>query len=121
MFIDRKIREELNALSKEIFRVSSKWQSLLEHGENILVTETKTETVPGENGAPDTTEEVQVPVLKNGMKQYTHVTYTLEEVHQRLLKIKKNRDEYIAKIREAQAKKELEKRVNDEAQGRVVG
>ena len=120
MFIDRKTREELNALSKELFNVSSKWKSLLDHGENILVTETKTETIPGENGQPDTTEEIKIPVLKNGVRQYTHKSYTLEEVKERLLTLKKGRDEYIAKMKEAQAKRELEKRVNDEAQGVVT-
>jgi hypothetical protein len=121
MFVERKIREELNALSKEVFGVSSKWMSLLEHGEVVPVTETITETIPGENGQPDRTETAQVPKLnKGGSRDYTVKRYTVDEVKEKLLALKKNRDELIAKIKAAQAQKELEKKVQDEAKGRVV-
>lgn len=121
MFIERKLREELSALSKDVFRVSSKWQSILESGFNELVTEEIDETIPGENGEPDKVEKVKVPVLKNGVKQYVHRTYTLDEVHKMMLDMKKQIDGIRAKMAAAQAQKELEKKVNDEAQGRVVG
>lgn len=121
MFVERKIREELNALSKEVFGVSSKWMGLLEHGELVVVTETVTETIPGENGQPDRTETAQVPKLnKGGTRDYVTKRYTVDEVKEKLLMLKKNRDELIAKLQAAQAQKELEKKVQAEAKGRVV-
>lgn len=121
MLIDRKIREELNALSLEVYGVSSKWQKLLERGTNELITKTVTETVPGENGQPDETKEVQVPDTFNGVNQYRHRNYTLDEVKTLLLSMKKSRDEIIAKMKEAQAKREFEKKIHEENKGTVAG
>src|ERR1700722_6333691 len=117
MFIERAVREEMNALSKEVFGVSSKWKSLLDHGINEAVTETTPEVVPGENGEPDRTEEVKVPVTINGNRLSRHKSFTLEEIKELMLKMKKQRDDFIAKMKAQQAQKELEKRVNDVAKG----
>lgn len=121
MFIDREIREELNALSKEVFGVSGRWKKLLEFGTNELVTKTVTETIPGENGEPDKTEEVKVADTLRGANQYQHKTYTLDEVRELLLNLKKNRDEIRAKMKEMQEKRKLAEEVHKAAQGRVVG
>jgi hypothetical protein len=121
MFIDRELREKLNALSKEVFGVSSKWKSILDHGTREIVTETKNETIPGENGAPDQTEEIKIPVKHGTSNKYQTKYYTITEVHEMLLKLKKGRDAQIERYKAAQAQKELEKKVNEEAQGRVVG
>jgi hypothetical protein len=121
MFIEKETREELNKLSKEVFGVSSKWQGLLEHGVKELVTETKTETIPGENGKPDETREIRVPIKKNGVPQYAIKRYNLDEVRELMLNAKKSRDEYIERMKKAQELAQIEKKVNEVAQGRVVG
>jgi hypothetical protein len=121
MFIEREVREELNELSKFVYGVSSKWQSILDHGFKELVTETKTETVPGENGEPDTTKEIKVAVLKNGVNQYRIKRYSLEEVKVLLLVGKAQREAMIARYQEMQRQKQAEAKVQELAQGRVVG
>lgn len=105
-------RQELKALSQEVFGVSSKWQKLLEYDE-VKKTKVK-ETVPGENGAPDTEREVEVPLYVPGtkVKQSTRRYRSIEEVLELLREFKAKRDEYIAQIKkqqeEAKAKKEAE-------------
>lgn len=121
MFIEREVRERMNALSKEVTGVASKWKSMLDHGTNELVTEMKTETIPGENGQPDKTEEVKVPVLMNGTKQFRHKSYTFEEVETLFLNMKKGRDEYLAKLKAQREQRELEQKVQAEAKGVVKG
>lgn len=117
MNITRKDREELNALSKEVFNVSSKWQKFF-RGVPELVTKTVKETVPGDNGAPDTEKEVVVPVLLDGAKQYKTKAYSIEDCRKLLLDAKKRRDEYLAKIKEQQALAEVQKKVQEQAAGK---
>jgi len=126
--VSREERLELNALSKEIFGVSSKWQKLISDGVTKVLTRKTTETVPGENGEPDTTFEVEVPVLtKSGAKQsYVH-RMTVEEVKEMLSNLKAQRDAFFAEQKrlqeEAAAKKaqeDLEKSVHKEAMGSAV-
>ena len=93
MDIPRELRNELNALSKEVFGVSSKWRTFLKKGASQLVTRKSTETTPGKDGAEDTTREVDVPVLTPyGAKQFVQKRYSLEEVHELLLSYKKQID-----------------------------
>jgi hypothetical protein len=89
MDITREQREQLKALSTEVFGVASKYQKLYDQKE--LVTSKTVEIVPGENGQPDTTKEVEVPVLynDNGVKQYRMKYRSTEEVLQLLLEFKK--------------------------------
>ncbi len=116
MYVDRKIREELNALSKEIFGVSSKWQKLVD-GVYQTVTRDVEEAVPAEfetqknqdgtetqvqvKAATTRTVKVPVPFLdKNGRdtsnsKGYKAIKrYTLEEIHAQLLDMKTQLDIY---------------------------
>ncbi len=116
MDITRKEREELNALSKEVFNVSSKWQKFFK-GVPELVTKTVKETVPGDKGAPDTEKEVVVPVLLDGAKQYKVRAYSVDECRKLLLDAKRQRDEYIAKLKEQQALVEAQKKVQELAAG----
>lgn len=115
--ITRKEREELNVLSKEVFGVSSRWQKFFK-GVPELVTKTVTETVPGDKGAPDTTREVVVPVLLNGAKQYRVRAYSAEECKKLLLDAKRQRDEYIAKLKAQKEQQELEKKIHEQATGK---
>lgn len=120
MYIEKELREEFNRLSKEVFGVSSKWKGLLDHGQKVLVTEKVTETIPGENGAPDETKTVEVAVKQNGVNVYTVKYYTVEEIHQLLLDYKKNRDDMIARIEAGRRQKETEEKVMKEATGRTT-
>lgn len=117
--VDRKTRLELNALSKDVFGVSSKWQKLVEKGYLEEVTEEVTETVPAEKeGDAPTTKTVRVPVLTaSGGKQSVLKRYTVDSVREFLLErqkslnilralLKKQHEEKLAKAKEeAEAKK----------------
>lgn len=128
MFIDREEREELNKLSKEVFGSASKWQKFLNNGLKELTQRTVVEVVPGENGAPDTTKQVKVPVLTpNGVKQYHIKHFTLETMKEWLLELKTKRDEFMAMIKKQQdeekAKKEadeLAKKINEDIGGSAI-
>jgi hypothetical protein len=116
--ITRKEREELNALSKEVFNVSSKWQKFFK-GVPELVTKTVKEVVPGDKGAPDTEKEVVVPVLLDGAKQYKTRSYSVEEIRKLLVDAKAQRDAYLAKIKEQQALAEVQKKIQEQASGKT--
>lgn len=120
--VDRKTRLELNALSKDVFGVSSKWQKLVEKGYLEEVTEEVTETVPAEKeGDAPTTKTVRVPVLTaSGGKQSLLKRYTVETVREFLLERKKTLDTLRALLKKqhedklAKAKEEAEaKKIND--------
>ena len=86
MNIPRALREELNALSKEVFGVPSKWQKILKDGTTSVLTRRTTETVPGKDGEPATTRPVDVPILtEHGAKQLVTKHYTVDEIHVMLL------------------------------------
>lgn len=92
-------REELKALSLELFGVSSKWKSFLELGTRKVLSRTVTETVPGENGEPDTTRDVKMPILSaSGAKQYVIVLPTVTELRSLLSDLKRQNDELKAKL-----------------------
>ena len=100
----RKEREELNALSKEVFGSSSRWQKLVEKGYAELVTEDKEEAVPpAKEGDAPTTRTIKVPVLTSfGAKQSTTKYHTAESVMALMLDYKQKIDEIRAKIKEHQ-------------------
>ena len=114
----RKQREQLKALSKEIFGASSKWQKLMEY-DHVLTHKVK-ETVPGENGEPDAEREVEVPLFVAGtkVKQSVRKHRSIEEVLTLLLDFKAKRDEYVAKVKAAQ--EEAKKKREEEEQARKV-
>lgn len=124
--VDRKTRLELNALSKDVFGVSSKWQKLVEKGYLEEVTEEVTETVPAEKeGDAPTTKTVRVPVLTaSGGKQSVLKRYTVETVREFLLERKKTLDTLRALLKKqhedklAKAKEVADaKKLNDENAG----
>jgi len=106
--LTRQEREELKALSKEIFGVSSKYEKFYVQKE--LIVRKTTEIVPGENGEPDTMKDVEVPVSVNGVRQWQNKYRTTEEVLQLLQEFKAGRDAYAAQVKlqeeEAKAKEE---------------
>ena len=117
MNITRAEREELNALSKEVFGVSSKWQKFFK-GVSELYTKTVKEVVPGDKGAPDTTKEVTVPVLLDGAKQYKTKAYSVDECRTLLLQAIAQRDAYLAEMKKQQELAEIAKKVQEQAAGK---
>lgn len=111
----REEREELKALSQEVFGVPSRYRKLYSTKE--LVTQKISEIVPGEDGAPDETKLVEVAALQNGVKQYKMKHRTTEEVLELLREFKAKRDVYLAEMKKKQeeekAKKAAEEAVKD--------
>lgn len=103
-------RDQMKALSLEIFGKSSRYQKMFQYDD--VLTHEVDEVVPGENGEPDTTKKVRVPLLYNGSKQSRRKYRTVEQVIQVLVEFKAKRDEFIAQMKkqqeEAAAKKEAE-------------
>lgn len=115
--VSREVREQMKLLSSEIFGASSKWQRLYKYDETV--TTMVTETVPGENGAPDTTREVKVPVyVGEKVKQFKRQYRTTEEVLALLLDFKTKRDEYLANMKKMQ-EEALERRLAAEAAKKI--
>lgn len=121
MDITRVTRNELNELCKEIFGVPSKWRKVLEKGTSELMTRTIKENVPGENGAPDTVKEVLVPILTDyGAKQKYRKYYTVDELLNLLRDLKAQKIAFLAKQKSDQERKELEKKIHEQANGSVL-
>lgn len=124
--MDRQTREEMNALSKEVFGASSRWQKLLTKGYPKLLTEEVEETVPAEKeGEEPKVIKVQKPVLRaDGAKQSVQAYHTVESVKEMMLALKVKRDEFLAMIaqqqkeqEEAKKKAELQEKVQSELAG----
>lgn len=145
MFIDRATREELNALSKEIFGSASRWKKFVD-GVPQTVTREVEETVPAEfetrtdeNGVETQvevkaaeTKKVQVPVLINpnplnkknpdGHVYKTIKRYTIEETRQMLLDMKVQLDNFRAQMKaqqEEQAAKQAAEKAQKDAEAAV--
>lgn len=123
-------REQLDALSKEVFGASSRWQSLVTKGYSELVTEEVEEYVPeatDKDGkvTPGFNRKVRVPVKrKDGALQSTKKYHDIKSVTIYMLDRKAQLDKIKAEVKrmqdEARAKKEadaLAKRVHEDAQG----
>lgn len=127
MNMSREVREELKALSKVVFGASSKWTRLMEYNQPLM---TKiTETVPGENGEPDTVTEKEVPLLVPGTKvrqsvrKYRSADEILVLLRDFKAKIDVFNQEQAAVRMEAAVKKqqeELEKKVQSELAGSSI-
>lgn len=127
--LTRTERDELNALSKEVFGSTSRWQKLINSGYPKLLTEKVTELVPAtEEGKEDTTREVDVPVKRaNGTYQSVLTRYTVDGIREYMLERKKQLDLIRAEIKkrqeEAKVKQEQEKlalKVHEELQGSAL-
>lgn len=124
----RPVREALKALSKEVFGASSRYEKLFEY-DHVLTHKVK-ETVPGENGAPDTEREVEVPLMAKGttkVKQSVRKYRSVEEVMQVMLDFKAKRDAFIAEMKAqqeaAKAKQEADakaKKLQDDLGGSAL-
>lgn len=128
--LSRVKREELNALSKEVFGASSRWQKLIEKGIAEVVTEKVTEYVPSEDGEGEgTTKQVDVPVRrKDGAIMSTTKHFDENTVKEYMLERKAKLMEFQAmldKLKADEAAKkeqaELEKHVQTELAGSAIG
>lgn len=117
--LNRKERNELDALSKEVFGSSSRWQKLVLKGHPEIITEEKVETVPPEKeGEQPTEKKINVPVKTTfaksgeGSNQYTTKHYSVESIKTLMLEQKAQMDQIRATIQkhqeEAKAAKEAE-------------
>jgi glycyl-tRNA synthetase beta subunit len=102
--MERQTREEMNALSKEVFGASSRWQKLVRKGYSKVVTRQVEETVPAEKeGEEPKTIMVDKPVLtESGAKQLTQHFHTEESVLELMKNLKAQRDTYFAAVKKAQ-------------------
>lgn len=114
----REQRDQLKALSTEVFGASSKYQKFFETKE--LVTRKEEQPILDEKGNPlesGATQTVDVPVLsKSGLKQYRMKYRSVEEVIELLQDFKAKRDTFLA---EMQAKKEAAKKKQEEIENAI--
>jgi len=113
----REQREELKALSQEVFGASSKWQKLMEY-DQVLTRKIK-ETVPGQDGQPDQEVEREVPIFAPGttkVKQSVRKYRSVEEVLELLKGFKAKRDEFIAQMKKQQEEAKAKKEADAQAQ-----
>lgn len=115
---DRQTRQELNALSKEVFGASSRWQKLVNKGYSKLLTEEVEETIPAdENGENGGIQMIAKPVLrKDGATQSTLEHHTVDSVKELMLSLKTKRDAYIARLVEMQEKQIAAQKAAQEAE-----
>lgn len=117
--LTRAQREELGALSQEVFGASSRYKKLMDQGYDELVTEELDEIVPGENGAPDTTRQVKVPIKReDGAFQSVRKYHTAESVKTYMLERKEMIDQIKAQLKKQQEEAAAKKAV--EAQAKLV-
>lgn len=118
--LSRVEREELNALSKEVFGASSRWQKLITKGVAEVVTETTTEYVPAEDGVGEgTTREVEVPVKrKDGALISRTKHFDKDTVKTYMLERKVKLEEFKAMIDKMKAD-EAAKKAQDELEANV--
>lgn len=126
MYVDKETREELTALSKEVFGSTTKWKKILDEGTIELVTRKTTQKVKNAAGIEED-QEITVPVLMNGVRQFTSKYFTLETLKEFMLDLKVKRDEFVKMIeeqqkaqKEAAEKAKLAESINSDAGGSAL-
>lgn len=116
--IARKDREELNALSKDVFGTSSRWQKLVDKGYLELLQEEKEEEVPAEKeGEAPTTRKVTVPILNEaGQKQHVVKRHTFQSVKEFMLQQKTQLDTIRQMIKDQNEQAQAKERAEAKAQ-----
>ena len=127
--LTRAEREELKALSKEVFNSTSRWEKLIKNGYPELLTHEVTELVPGKTEADEPTEQKSRVPMKTARGTYmSRMKYhTVDSVRSYMLDRKKQIDDMRAEIKrrqdEARAQREKEQlvqKVHQELQGSAV-
>lgn len=122
MNIDRKTKEELNQLSKEVFGSTSKWKKMCELGvaEPIMEDTIKLTMVDGK----EVKENVKTPVLyKDSIPTSTLRRYTIPEVREFMLTAKDRQEQVraaIKRIEEQQKAQAAAKATAEAASGTAV-
>jgi hypothetical protein len=119
----REVINELNELSKEVFKSSSHWRKLIEKGEQILLTEETTVIDDKANNGEGEEKKITVPVYHHGLGggkllKYNLQHYTAETVKARMLEIKDQQDKFkaaVAKFQAEQAEQKAAKEAADKA------
>ncbi|MCX9024592.1 MAG: hypothetical protein OIN85_00685 [Candidatus Methanoperedens sp.] len=120
-------KAELNALSKEVFGASSRWQKMITKGVVETVMEDVTEYVPNpeDEEKEGTTRTVKVPVkYSNGAVKSVSKYFTVDSVREYMVARKKQLDEIKAMIKKANDEREAEKRKQEalqEAHDKLAG
>jgi hypothetical protein len=110
------VKKEMDALSQEVLGSKSRWKKMIEQGVAELVEEdtTRLTIVDG----VEKKETVRTPVMKEGpnggeMRQFQLKRYTLEELKEKLIFLKIQKDNMLAALQKQQedlrAAQELEK------------
>lgn len=107
--LSHKDREEMNALSKEVFGSTSRWQKLINKGRNEVVTREVEEVVPGVDGAPDTTQKVRVPEKRGDIVVSALKRHTTESIKEFMLQVKVQFDAMKAQMERLQKEQEKAK------------
>jgi len=117
--LTRNQREELNALSQDVFGSSSRWQKLITKGQVEQVTEDLDEVLPGQKeGDADIIKKVKISVRReDGSALSVTKHHTVESVREYMLERKEQLTTLRAEIArlqaEAEAKKAQEKLVSE--------
>lgn len=118
-------REEFKALSLGVFGTTSRWHKMLTRGSKMVRTEKKMVKVKGKDGAPDTEELKDVPVLHgNGGYIYDLKRYTPESLKEELLSMLETINAIRAQVAEAAKKKQEEQeqeKLRQQVQGETGG
>lgn len=134
MYVERELRNQLNALSKEVFGVASKWQKMLETTEPVTLE--VVETVKNEDGT-ESQKTTKRPGLynpnpldtknPNGHQIRQAVRRTPEQILEQLQGFKKQLDDLKAQMKAeqdakeaAEKQKQLEQSVREAAHGSAV-
>lgn len=121
MYLSKEEKEEFKAYSQEFLGSSGRWQKMLNEGIRELRTRKVMEVVPGENGGPETTKAVEIPVLTaNGAKEYYQRYFTVETLREFFLEIKRKRDEFIANYKKQQEDAERKRKLEEELTGSAL-
>ena len=130
--MNKQDREAMSVLSKQVFGSRNSWRKILEKGMLDVQTRTITETVPGEDGAPDTTRQVQVAISSSNGKpikisRYFSETELLGYMTERkdsfdamMAQFQAQQDALVAKEKAdkaAQAQADLQSRIHEFAAG----
>jgi NADPH-dependent 7-cyano-7-deazaguanine reductase QueF-like protein len=125
MDIPYKVRKEMEELSKVVFGSRSKYKKFIDNGIPQMVTKKVMETVPGVDGAPDTTKEVEVDVLdENGVKQIRVKHFTVDQMFAWMIELKTTHEAMVANIQAqqaaAQAQQQLERQLQSTHSGSAL-
>lgn len=111
---DRKLVDELNELSLSVFGAKSRWRKLVDRGSAEVVMEDTTHL-----HADGSKETVQTAVMHEGpnggqVQKQELVRYTAESIKEKMLSMKKQRDEMFAALLKQQEEQKAAKEAKEQ-------